>query len=131
MKQASAEVCEGETYRSGIGMAPSSGCSASDGDQRDDFEISAPVVSQLAPLKADNKIPVVFFDVETTSLGPHAHIVQLAARTKTSEFSQYVLSSTTIDARASNVTGLTVKGAGSRRQLCKDGQLVASKSLAK
>ena len=41
-----------------------------------------------------------------------------------------MLPSTTIDTRASNVTGLTVKGAGRCRQLYKNGQRVESKSLA-
>ena len=40
-----------------------------------------------------------------------------------------MLPSTTIDTRASNVTGLTVKGGGRCRQLYKDGQRVESKSL--
>ena len=68
-KQASSEVREGETYRSGSGMSSSTGRNAS--DQCNEHEISPPVVSQVSPLEANNKMPVVLFNLEPL---PWVHI---------------------------------------------------------
>ena len=122
-KQASAEVWEGELYSSGSGMVAASSNHGSRLGIEHDREINAPPVPKLSKVSSDQNTPLVIFDVETTTIGPHSHIVQLAARSEEAEFSQFVLPATQIDTQASKVTGLTVTGTGNNRKLLKDGSL--------
>ena len=101
-----------------------------DGDQPDiDHEISAPTTS-FCPLDVSGQTSIVFFDVETTSLGPAAHIVQLAACYEQATFCEYVLPSVPITTQATNVTKLSIGRLRGERKLLKEGKPVDSHTLA-
>ena len=73
---------------------------------------------------------VIIFDVQTTSLSNEAEIIQLAAtagrNSTVPPFNQYVLPSGPISQGSSHITGLTVRGRGAHRQLCKNGKPMAT-----
>ena len=71
---------------------------------------------------------LVIFDVETTSLSRESELTQLVAVNNESSvsFSEFVLPTGPITSGASSVTGLTTKGRGSGRRLCKHGKPVSA-----
>nr|XP_006819930.1 PREDICTED: uncharacterized protein LOC102802238 [Saccoglossus kowalevskii] len=96
-KQNSQENREGQTYLSGIELQVSS--------PDIDFTPDPPKPPVLQQLPANVMYDVIYFDLETTSTGLNAHILQIAAGHKDKVFSQYVHIHRPIASQASAVTG--------------------------
>ncbi|XP_054890946.1 three prime repair exonuclease 4 [Poeciliopsis prolifica] len=69
--------------------------------------------------------PLVFFDLETTGLGPHCEIIQLAAVSGGHSLNLYVVPRCRIERGAARVTGFKVRG----QRLYQDRRLIFTNSL--
>ena len=98
--EATKELQEGTSYETGCGLANSSEIGT----------ISPPTKApNTRPIELNgDELEMVFFDIETTSLGMDYDIVQLSARSKLSSFNVYITPSKPMNKNASEVTGLTL-----------------------
>ena len=123
-EQDAAEVREGLTYSTGWDM------SATPLDESSTESIPPFTAEpQLESVQLSTSPPLlVIFDVETTSLSRESELTQLAAvNTETgTSFNEFVLPAGPITPGASSVTGLTTKGRGNGRQLCKHGKPISA-----
>ena len=94
----------------------------------DSAEISAPVSLEHYQISPDTKL--VVWDLETTGLGTDAEIVQLAAASGDEKFAMYILPSSYISPRATEVTGLSTQIVSGNRCLMKAGVTLETAPLA-
>ncbi|CAC5392601.1 unnamed protein product [Mytilus coruscus] len=95
-----AEVKEGRTYHSSIGLE--------DFATIDIEEI--PAIPEAETFTNIDDAPIVCFDLETTGLSRYSDITQIAACTKDSSFSRYIFPDQQISREASEITKITVVG---------------------
>ena len=96
-------IREGPTYESNIGLEQEQN------DPEDEVippHIPAPVMLPVS----DKDLPLVYFDLETTSSTTTAQITQTGCVSGSKEFSQYGMPTEPIQKIASEVTGLTMHG---------------------
>ncbi|XP_070542849.1 uncharacterized protein [Ptychodera flava] len=104
-KQHAQETREGRTYESGIDFST---CSST--VPPNISSIPDPPKPPIAERLPDNNYTVVYFDLETTSTGLEAHIVQLSAVCGNEEFNQYVHTKKPISPQAAAITGFSFIG---------------------
>ncbi|XP_052084970.1 uncharacterized protein LOC127722154 [Mytilus californianus] len=95
-----AEVKEGRTYHSSIGLE--------DFATIDIEEI--PAIPEAETFTNIDDAPIVCFDLETTGLSRYSDITQIAACTKDSSFSRYIFPDQQISREASEITKITIVG---------------------
>ncbi|VDI01300.1 Hypothetical predicted protein, partial [Mytilus galloprovincialis] len=104
-KTASKEIREGKTYESEIGLK-------SEVPDKESQEI--PEIQDIIKIPLNEqeviKAPVVVFDLETTGLSRKSDITQIAAFSKSVNFSTYIFPSQPISKEASEVTQIFVNG---------------------
>ena len=97
-ENSAAEIKEGTTYKSGIGLTSS----------LDTVNIPSAEVVQITKVTEDVKR--VFCDIETGSLSKTADILQIAAVHGEERFSQYFTPTQPVAAGATEVTGISAQG---------------------